>query len=122
MSKWGDSHVLNRSLGQVLIDMVESVLSNVTDSKSRVLADGTLLGDLFTSQELDQSGFTSTVRTDDTDSGRERQGSSNALERRSGSTGVGESDAVQLHDGSSVGSDTHQGSWRGERESDRSSG
>jgi hypothetical protein len=116
-----DLHVLDSGLGQVLIDMVESVLGNVTDSKSGVLADTSLLGNSLTSQELDQGRFTSSVGANDTDSRRERKRTRDSLERRSGSTGVSECSAIQLHDGTSVGSDTHQGSGRGESEFDGSS-
>lgn len=72
--KVGHSHVLNGSLGQMLVDVVESVLGDVTDSQSGVLVHCSLLGDSLSSQQLDQGGFTSTVGSDDTDTRREGEG------------------------------------------------
>jgi hypothetical protein len=102
------SHVLNGSLGQMLVDVVESVLGDVSDSQSGVLVHCSLLGHSLSSQQLDQGGFTSTIGSDDTDTRREGEGTRDVFERWLGSAGVGECTSGQFHDRSGVGSNTHQ--------------
>jgi hypothetical protein len=66
-------HVLERGRVEVVINVVESVLGNVTDDQVGVLPHGTTevrLG--LGGQDLDQSRFTGTVGTQDGDSGRKR--------------------------------------------------
>ena len=49
----------------MVIDVSESVLLNVGDTDVLVLVDLTGGGDQFTRQDVDQSGFTGTVGTND---------------------------------------------------------
>jgi hypothetical protein len=57
----------------MVVDVVESVLGNVTDDQIGVLPHGTTeIGFSLSSQDLDQSRFTGTVGTENGDSGRKR--------------------------------------------------
>lgn len=63
--------VLERSLVKVVIDVVESVLGDVTDDQVGVLPDFTLGGLSLTDKELDKGRLAGTVRTEDGDTGGE---------------------------------------------------
>ena len=65
----------------MIIDVVESVLGDVTDDQVGVLPDLTsLVGFHVTDEELDEGGFTGTVRTQDGNTGREGDLEGNVIE------------------------------------------
>lgn len=65
-------HVLERGLVEMAIDVVESVLGDVTDDQVRVLPDLTALVGLHVScEELDEGRLSGTVGSEDGDTGRE---------------------------------------------------
>jgi len=148
-----DEHVGDGGLLEMLLQMMESVLGDVSDSERRVLLYLTLLGDGLSlyiekekevgvisggsfdgrafvrlrrvrvrrwrrtySKKLDKSGLSSSVGSEDTDSGREGKSTRDVVERGLGSSGVGEGAVGELHDGSGVGSNSHEGSGRREGE------
>jgi len=137
----------------MLLQMMESVLGDVSDSERRVLLYLTLLGDGLSlkiekkrrrersatvrsrrvfagrgegvdpreekrtySKKLDKSGLSSSVGSEDTDSGREGKSARNVVKRGLGSSRVGEGAVGELHDGSGVGSNSHERSGRREGE------
>lgn len=61
--------VLGGGLVEVVINVGEGVLLDVGDTDVLVLVDLTLGGDQFTSEDIDQGGFTGTVGTDDGNTG-----------------------------------------------------
>ncbi len=64
------SHVLNSGLGEMLVDMMESMLRDIAHSQSRMFGHSTLLRDRLAGEKFDQGRFACTVGTDDTDTGR----------------------------------------------------
>jgi hypothetical protein len=114
-----DEHVGDRGLLEMLLQVVESVLGDVTDSESGVLLDLTLLRDGLTGKELDEGRLSGSVGSEDTDSGGESERARDVVKLGSDGSGVGEGAMGELHDGSSVRSDSHQRTRRRESEPER---
>lgn len=81
----------------MVIDMVESVLSDVTDDQVGVLPDfTTLVGLHITDKELDEGRLSGTVGTKDSDTRRERDLESDIVELLNGLCWVLESNLTHL--------------------------
>mmetsp|Transcript_11533 Transcript_11533/g.48277 ORF Transcript_11533/g.48277 Transcript_11533/m.48277 type:complete len:406 (-) Transcript_11533:2094-3311(-) len=91
--------VLVRGLLEVLFDVVEGVLRNVSDARVGVLPHGTLLGDDLSGEELDHGGLADTVGSDARDARCERHLNGHVLHRRHRVGGVGVGALVHLHQG-----------------------
>lgn len=110
-------HVLERGRVEVVINVVESVLGNVTDDQVGVLPHGTTqVGLSLTSQQLDQGGLSGTVGTKDGDSRRERDLKVDVVELLDLGGGVLERNVLHLHEGLFLGLDTVEEWWSGELE------
>jgi len=108
--------VLGRSLVEVVIDVGERVLLDVGDTDVLVVVDLTGSGDQLSGQDVDQSGLTSTVGTDDSDTGAQRDLESDVGELRLGGTWVLEGHVRDANDGLGLGLDTLQVTGLGELE------
>lgn len=110
-------HVLQGSLVEVAIDVVESVLGNVTDDQVRVLPDlTTAVGLGVTDEELDECRLSGTVGTEDSDTGRERHLEGDVVELLLRLCWVLEADLAHLDEGLLLGLDTLEQWWLGELE------
>lgn len=98
--------VLGGSLVQVVINMRESVLLDVRNTDVLVLVDVTGSGDKLTSQDVDESGLSGTVGTDDSDTGTKRALEGDLRDLGLGGTGVLEGHVVDTDDGLGLGLDT----------------
>lgn len=86
-------HVLERGLVEVVIDVVESVLSDVTNDQVGVLPDLTALVRLHvTDEELDEGRLSGTVRTENGNTGRKGNLEGNIMELLDGRARVLEAD------------------------------
>jgi hypothetical protein len=92
----------DRGLFEMLVEMVESVLCDVSDTKGGVLVDLAFLRDGFTGEQLDEGGFTSTIGSEDTHTAAQTEGAGDILEGGFGGTRVGEGTVAELHDGTGV--------------------
>jgi hypothetical protein len=92
----------------VLLDVVESVLSNVSNTKVGVLPYITAGGLNLTSKDLDEGGLTSSVGTQNGDTGVQGALKGNALDSRLGGVGILVSGFHHLENGSVLGLDTFQ--------------
>jgi len=110
------SDVLVGSFVEMLFNVVESVLSNVSNTEVGVLPHISFSGDEFTSEDLDDGGFTGTVGTNDGNTGVEGALEGNVVENLLGGVGVGEVDTAHLEDSLVLGFDTFQESGLGELE------
>eukprot|EP00732_Lithocolla_globosa_P000416 Lithocolla_globosa_v1_NODE_125_length_6057_cov_666.534322.p2 type:complete len:681 gc:universal NODE_125_length_6057_cov_666.534322:5564-3522(-) len=110
------SNVLVGSLLQVLLNVMESVLGNVGNTKTVVRPDGTLLRDQFTGQDLDHGRLTSTVHTDDTNTRGQRDTDGDIHDGGLVIGRVSEGNVVHLHDSLTLGVNTLQETRFGEFE------
>ena len=104
-------HVVERGLVEVVIDVVESVLGNVTNDQVGVLPNLTtvLTGGLgLTGQQLDQGGLTRSVGTENGDSGRQRDHQGDVVQDLVGRVGVGVVDLSHLQQRLFLGLDSVQ--------------
>lgn len=103
--------VLRWSLVQVVIDVGESVLFDVCDTDVLVDVDVTLGGDQFTGQNVDKSGFTSTVGSNDSDTRSKRDLEGDIGQLWLGGTWILELHLVDLDDSLGLGLDTFEETW-----------
>jgi len=108
--------VLGGSGAQVVIDVSESVLLNVGNTDVLVLVDITSGGDQLTSQNVDQGRLSSTVSTNDGNTGTQGNLESNVANLGLGGTGVLEGHVVDTDDGLGLGLDTLKETGLGELE------
>lgn len=101
-------NVRDWGLFEMLIQMVEGVLRDVTNTKGWVLVDFAFLGEGLSGEELDEGRFTGTIGAEDTDTTAESESTGDVLEGWAGSSRVGEGTVAQLHDGTCVGPDSHE--------------
>lgn len=90
-------HVFKGRLVEMVIDMVESVLSDVADDQVRVLPDfSALVGLHVANEELDERGLSGTVGTENGNTGRERDLESDVVELLDGLSWVLESNLAPV--------------------------
>ncbi|KAM3086346.1 hypothetical protein ACMFMG_012162 [Clarireedia jacksonii] len=111
-------NVFGWGLLQVVIDMGESVLLDVGDTDVLVGVNITDSWDEFTSEDVDQSRFTGTVRTNDGNTGTKRTLEGDVGNLWLGGTWVLESHLVDTNDSLGLGLDTLKETWLGELELD----
>ena len=111
--------VLRWGLVEMVLERLERVLREVSNTQVGVLLDTTFLGHNLTGEDLDEGGLSGTVATENGDTGRERERAGDVLERGIGSTGVLEAAVGHLDDGTSARADTHEETGRRELELDR---
>lgn len=100
-------HVLKRSQVEVVIDVVESVLSNVSDDQVGVLPDlTTLVGFSLSDEKLDESRLSGSVGSENGDTGREGDLEGDVVKLLNGGSRVLESDVTHLHERLLLGLDT----------------
>lgn len=109
-------NVLGRSLVQVVINVGESVLLDVGNTDVLVLVDLTLGRDKLTSEDVDQGRLSSTVGTNDGNTGTERALEGDVLNLGLGSTGVLEGHLGGTQNGLGLGLDTLKETGLGESE------
>ncbi len=80
-------HVVERGHVEVLVNVVESVLGDVTNDQVGVLPELTGAGLSVTDNELDKGRLARTVGAENGDTRGERELDADALELRSGGTG-----------------------------------
>lgn len=108
--------VLGGSGVEVVINVSESVLLDVGDTDVLVLVDVTSGGDQLTGQDVDQGRFTSTVGTDDGNTGAQGDLEGDVGELGLGGAGVLEGHVVDTDDGLGLGLDTLKETGLGELE------
>jgi hypothetical protein len=111
--------VLVGGLLQMHLNVLKSVLLDVTDTQVGVLLDTTSGWDGFTSQHLDQSGLSSSVATNDGGTGGQRKLARDASEGWLGSSWVGVGAVSHTQNGAGVGLDTGEDTRRWELELDK---
>lgn len=100
-------HVLERSLVEVLLNVVERVLGDITDDKVGMLPDFTALVRLHVSdEELDEGRFTGSVRTKNSDTRREGDLKGDIVELLLSLGGILEADLAHLEERLLLGLDT----------------
>jgi hypothetical protein len=100
-------HVLEGSKVEVVVDVVESVLGNVSDDQVGVLPDlTTLVGLGLTDEELDEGRLSGSVGTENGDTGGEGDLEGDVVELGNGGGGVLETDVTHLHERLLLGLDT----------------
>lgn len=110
-------HVLEGSLVEMVIDVVEGVLSDVTDDQVGVLPDLTaLVGLHITDEQLDEGRLAGTVGPENSDTGGKRDLESDVVKLLNGLRGVLESDLTHLQQRLLFGLNTIQQRWVGELE------
>jgi hypothetical protein len=110
-------HVLEGGLVEVLVDVMESVLSDVTDDQVGVLPDlTTLVGLGVTDQQLDEGGLAGTVGTEDGNTGRQGDLEGDIVELLGDGGGVLEADLAHLDQRLLLGLDTFEERGVGELE------
>jgi hypothetical protein len=91
----------------VLVNVVESVLGDVTNDEVGVLPDGTtLVGLSLAGKELDEGRLSGTVGTENGDTRRERNLEVDVVELLDGGTGVLERNVAHLEERLLLGLDT----------------
>lgn len=109
-------NVLGGSAVQVVVNVSESVLLNVGNTDVLVLVDVTRCGDKFTSQDVDESGLSGTIGTNDGNTRSERALEGDIGDLGLGSTGVLEGHVVDTDNGLSLSLDTLKETRLGELE------
>ncbi len=99
-------HVVQRGLVEVLVDVVESVLGDVTDDQVGVLPHLTRAGLSVTDNKLDEGRLTRTVRAENGDTRGERELDGDTVELGSGGLRVLEDDVLHLDERLLLGLDT----------------
>lgn len=110
-------HVLKRSQVEVVVNVVESVLSDVTDDQVGVFPDfSSLVGFGLSDEKLDEGRFTGSVGSENGDTGRERDLERDVVKLLNGGSRVLESDVTHLHERLLLGLDTIEKGRVGEGE------
>ena len=105
-------HVLKRSLVEMLLNVVEGMLSNITDDQIGVLPDFTaLVGLHIANEELDEGTLSGTVRAKNGDTGGERDLEGDIVELLNCLGGVLEADLAHLEERLLLGLDTLEERW-----------
>lgn len=110
-------HVLEGSEVEVVVDVVEGVLGDVSDDEVGVLPDlTTLVGLGLSDEELDEGRLSGSVGSEDGDTRREGDLERDVVELLDGRGGVLESDVAHLHERLLLGLDTVEEGRVGELE------
>lgn len=110
--------VLRSGLLEMFLDVMESVLGDVSDSQVGVLLDTSRVGEGLSGEELDEGRLSGSIGTDDSDTGREGDGARDVDELRLLGSRVGVGTVGHLEDGTGLRSDSHEGSGGREGELD----